>query len=285
MPLQALLLVIVAAFFHTGWNYLVKRVKEKQIFTWWTLVIGCLFYIPLICLHWPIPVKVWPYAISSAMVETIFFIALLRAYELGDFSLVYPVARGAAPAMLAVWALLFLGERPAPTGIAGLLIIIVGLTLVGGAALVSGRTSVKLSAQGLFAALFISFWISVYSVIDGAAVTIMAPRGYAGLVLLLTALFLAPVIFSRYPSRAIFAELRSHWSRMLSVAFLMLATFIFILEAFKLTRVSYVAATREMSVILAALAGWQFMGEQFGLIRTAGSVLIFLGIVCIALAG
>lgn len=187
--------------------------------------------------------------------------------------------------MLAVWALIFLGERPEPAGIAGLVIVIAGLTLVGGAGLIGGKTTIRLSAQNLFSALFISFWISIYSTIDGAAVRVMAPRAYAGLVLTLTAIFLAPIIFSRYPSRAVFAELRSHWFRILSVAFLMLATFIFVLEAFKLAKVSYVAATREMSIILAALAGWRFMGEQFGLIRIAGSVLIFLGILCIALAG
>ena len=285
MPLQALLLLIVAAFSHTGWNFLVKRVREKQIFTWWTLVTGCIFYIPLIWLSGPIPVDIWPYAISSAIVETIFFIVLLRAYEHGDFSMVYPVARGAAPAMLTVWALLFLGERPEPAGIAGLLIVITGLIFVGGAGLIAGRTTIKLSAQSLFSALFISFWISIYSVIDGAAVRVMAPRGYAGLVLTLTALFLAPVIFSRYEARAVFAEFRSHRFRILWVAFLMLATFIFVLEAYKLAKVSYVAAIREMSVILAALAGWQFMGEQFGVIRTVGSVLIFFGILCIAFAG
>jgi drug/metabolite transporter (DMT)-like permease len=285
MPLEALLLLIVAAFSHTGWNFLVKRVREKQIFTWWTLVTGCIFYIPLIWFYLPIPVDVWPYAISSAIVETIFFITLLRAYEHGDFSLVYPVARGAAPAMLAVWALIFLGERPRPAGVAGLLVVIAGLILVGGAGLIGGKTTIRLSAQSLLSALFISFWISVYSLIDGTAVKVMAPRAYAGLVLTLTAIFLAPVIFSRYQSRAVFAELRSHWFRILSVAFLMLATYIFVLEAFKLAKVSYVAAIREMSVILAALAGWQFMGEQFGLVRTAGSILIFLGILCIALAG
>jgi drug/metabolite transporter (DMT)-like permease len=285
MPLQALLLLIVAAFFHTGWNYRVKRVEEKQIFTWWVLVAGLIFYVPLVRLCLPIPIRVWPYAISSALVETLFFVALVRAYEQGDFSLVYPVARGAAPAMLALWATLFLGERPGLAGIAGLTTIIAGLTLVGGAGLIGGKTTIRLSAQNLLPALFISFCISVYSAIDGAAVRVMAPQGYGALVLMLTAVFLAPVIFSRYRSRAVFAELRSRGLRILLAAFLMTATFVLVLEAFSLAKVSYVAATREMSIILAALAGWQFMGEQFGLIRTAGSVLIFLGILCIALAG
>lgn len=279
------MLLIAAAVLHTAWNYLVKKVRAKQIFTWWTLVIGCVFYIPLIWLHWPIPVQVWPYALASALAETIFFIALLRAYEKGDFSLVYPIARGAAPAMLAIWALIFLGERPRPMGAAGLCVLIIGVTIVGGANLLKGRSTINVSLRGMSAALLISFWISVYSTIDGAAVRIMAPQSYAALVLTLTAVFLAPVIFSRYGTRAIAAELRENLLRIFAVAFMMLATFIFVLQAFTLSHVSYVAATREMSVILAAFVGWRFMGEEFGSIRTIGSVLIFLGILCIAVAG
>ncbi len=279
------MLLIAAAVLHTAWNYLVKKVRAKQIFTWWTLVIGCVFYIPLIWLHWPIPVQVWPYALASALAETIFFIALLRAYENGDFSLVYPIARGAAPAMLAIWALIFLGERPRPMGAAGLCVLIIGVTIVGGANLLKGRSTINVSLRGMSAALLISFWISVYSTIDGAAVRIMAPQSYAALVLTLTAVFLAPVIFSRYGTRAIAAELRENLLRIFAVAFMMLATFIFVLQAFTLSHVSYVAATREMSVILAAFVGWRFMGEEFGSIRTIGSVLIFLGILCIAVAG
>jgi GNAT superfamily N-acetyltransferase len=37
MPLRALLLVLAAAALHTGWNILVKRAKDKQVFTWWAM--------------------------------------------------------------------------------------------------------------------------------------------------------------------------------------------------------------------------------------------------------
>ena len=51
---------------------------------------------------------------ASGVVEAAYFFALTRAYRLGDFSLVYPLARGAAPAFLALWATIFLAERPSP---------------------------------------------------------------------------------------------------------------------------------------------------------------------------
>ena len=67
----------------------------------------------------------------SAVVETAYFFALINAYTLGDFSLVYPVARGTAPALLALWSALFLGERPSAFGLLGLAVLIGGLLVVG----------------------------------------------------------------------------------------------------------------------------------------------------------
>src|SRR5215207_2205168 len=134
MSLTALILLVVAAALHTGWNLLVKRAGEKQIFTWWAMVVGTACFAPLLAFSAPLPAVIWPYVLASALVETIYYLALLRAYTIGDFSLVYPLARGAAPAFLALWAALFLGERPHAGGIAGLALLLVGLLLVGGAA-------------------------------------------------------------------------------------------------------------------------------------------------------
>ena len=44
-------------------------------------------------------------------------------------------------------------------------------------------------------------------------------------------------------------------------------------------------ALRELSIVLAALAGWRWLGESFGVVRTTGAVLIFFGILVVAVAG
>ncbi len=285
MPIEAVLLVIIVAVLHTGWHFILKNVGERQIFSWWTLAVGCLFYVPLIVKGLPIPVKAWPYLLGSAAVEVIYFVALVKAYEHLDFSFVYPLARGAAPAMIAVWAMVFLGERPHAGGITGLAILVLGLTVVGGAGIWTASSFKKLTAGGVGAALLISFWISIYSVIDGAAMRVMAPDAYASLVLALTAVLLTPVIFLSHRPKQILEVWKSYRGRIFAAAVFMLAAFILVLEAYKFARVSYVAATREVSVILGALAGWHWLHEEFGAIRTIGAVLIFAGIVVIAVAG
>ncbi len=88
MPPSAVGLLVLAAAMHATWNLFVKRSAERQIFTWWSLVVGSVLFTPVL------------FIVASGAIEAAYFFALTRAYRLGDFSLVYPLARGAAPAFL-----------------------------------------------------------------------------------------------------------------------------------------------------------------------------------------
>jgi len=281
-------MLIVAAVLHASWNLLVKQAVERQIFTWWSLVVGALCFLPLLALGPGLPSRVWPYVIASALVETAYFFALTRAYGLGDFSLIYPLARGTAPALLAVWAALFLGERPGPFGLLGLAILVVGLIIVGSGAWWAQRArcgAVPVRAGAVAAALLVALCISVYSAIDGAAMRFAAPIGYTIVVLGLSAIFATPLILTRYSLGAVRAEWRANWPRIILVGVLNLGTYMLVLAAYARARVGYAGAIRELSVVVAALIGWRWLGEAFGAHRTLGALLIFGGIVVIATLG
>ena len=81
------------------------------------------------------------------------------------------------------------------------------------------------------------------------------------------------------------AEWRANWRRIITVGLFSLTTYMLVLIAFSRARVSYAGAVREVSIVFAALAGWWLLGERFGPLRTAGSLLIFAGILTIAVAG
>src|ERR1051326_4008788 len=167
MPLSALGLLLLAAVLHAFWNLLVKRAGEKQIFTWWALVVGVVCFTPLVFFGPALPARVWPYVLGSGALEAVYFIALTLAYKLGDFSLVYPLARGAAPALLAVWTAIFLGERLTPFGLLGLGILLVGLLVVGsGSWWTQRKTASGVSGLAIGAAFLVALSISLYSVID-----------------------------------------------------------------------------------------------------------------------
>lgn len=285
MSLEAFLLVLLAATLHTGWNFTVKQVEDKHVFTWWALVVGALLFLPVLAQSLPIPPRIWPYAIASALLEAAYFITLIHAYDRGDFSLVYPIARGAAPAFLAIWATLFLDESLRSIGIAGLVVLLSGMMLVGGGSWWVQRRTVTLSTSGIGAALGVSLCISIYSVIDGAAVQVMSPAAYTDLVFGLTAVVVTPAVLARYGCRFALAVWHAHWRQICAVGIMMLLAYILVLQAYAIARVSYVGALREISVILAAVVGWLWLKEGFGVMRTVGAGLIFSGMLLIALAG
>ena len=102
MSLTALALVLAAGFLHATWNLILKRTSERLLVTSWGLLLGAIIFLPALVQAGPPPARVWPYAVASAAVLLGYYTCLARAYDRGAFSLVYPVARGTAPAMLAL---------------------------------------------------------------------------------------------------------------------------------------------------------------------------------------
>jgi drug/metabolite transporter (DMT)-like permease len=244
-----------------------------------------LCFSPLLIQVGRFPLAVWPYVLSSALMEAIYFLVLIGAYQYGDFSLVYPMARGAAPALLTLWAVLFLGERPAPLGLLGIAVLVCGLLVVGGTTWWHERKTSSLAGAALGLALVTACCVSIYSAIDGAAVRLVAPLPYTVLVVGLSGVFITPLIIMRYGGEAMLAEVRAHWGTILVAGVLSLFTYMLVLLAYSFSPVSYGGAIREVSVVFAAFVGWRWLGESFGRARLVGAGLIFVGILLIALVG
>ena len=65
----------------------------------------------------------------------------------------------------------------------------------------------------------------------------------------------------------------------------MLFAYTLVLRAYAVAPLAYAGAIREVSVVIAALVGWLWLGEQFGARRLAGAWLVFAGIVILATLG
>lgn len=291
MPLTALGLVIFAAIMHASWNFVLKQATQKPVFLWCGVIIGtgffgalCLIAGPVIGMSFSLK-KAWPYMLASAVMEVFYYIALMRAYDIDDFSLIYPIARGTAPVLLLFWSALFLGEWPSRTGLLGIGLLAFGLVIVGSGTLWRRWRREMFSAKGIVAALVAATCISIYSVIDGAAVRVVSPIPYTVLMLGLSGLLTTPGIARYYGIKGVMKEFRMNWRRIWFVGILMLLTYILVLLAYSMARVSYSGAIREVSIVFAALMGWLWLGEGFGLVRTLGSLFIFAGIVVIAVFG
>ena len=74
------------------------------------------------------------------------------------------------------------------------------------------------------------------------------------------------------------------WGRIVAVGVLMMGAYLAVLLAMSQAPVSYVVATREISVVVAALLGALVLHERHSAARVAGAVVIFGGLCAIALA-
>ena len=283
MPLSAIGLLLAAAVLHTTWNLLLKQAGEKYMATWWGAAIGSIVFLPVM-FYIGMPVRtVWPILFVSSLFEIGYYIVLAEAYKDSDFSLVYPMGRGAAPALIAVWAAIFLGERFTFGGVTGIVVIIVGLLIVGGSSLF--QTHARPHLRGILLALLLALLISIYSTLDGIAVKQTAALPYVILLFLCVPIFTAPLIFRQYGWSKLKDDLWTHPWQLAAIGILTIGAYSLALWAYSIAPLGYAGAVREVSVVMAAFAGWQFLGEKLGGLRVIGAVIIFIGILVIAIFG
>ena len=117
MPTEMFLMVLGAALVHATWNALVKTDRDRlaliRVMSLTQLVLS-LCLVPFVTVPAP---ESWPYLAASTVLCTGYMLFLNRAYQVADLSLVYPLARGAAPFIVAVVSIWFLGEQLSQTGI------------------------------------------------------------------------------------------------------------------------------------------------------------------------
>ena len=95
MDISIALLVLSCALAHAAWNIFIKMGGDRLSSTALLFFYTALFSLP-IALYAPFPPDaVWPYLLASGAIHALYIFCLSKAYEVGDFSRVYPIARGA----------------------------------------------------------------------------------------------------------------------------------------------------------------------------------------------
>ncbi|HZN87506.1 MAG TPA: DMT family transporter [Thermoleophilaceae bacterium] len=261
----ALALALGAAVLHATWNVLLAGARNTAAATGGLIVWGvALLAIPAVLVA-DVSTSAIPFILASAALELGYFLLLARAYDTGELSVVYPVARGVAPALvLVVGVMTGLGERVGVLGAVGVLCIVGGVLLVGA----QGRTA----SRDLGFGLAIAAAIAAYTLVDSEGVQRAAPVTYLALVLAPSAV-LYPAVVRTGPDLGV---------RSAFTAAATLGAYLLVLFALELAPPAPVAAVRESSVVIATLLAAAFLGERVSAVRVAGSVLVVAGVAAIA---
>ncbi|MCA1644628.1 MAG: DMT family transporter [Chloroflexi bacterium] len=280
----ALVLVLVSAVAHAGWNFIAKRASGGPVFNWLFDVLSVLVWAPLGVLQVVLqPPRLGTleviFIVGSAVLHLAYFLLLGQGYRRGDLSLVYPLARGAGPMLSTAAAVLLLGEHPTPLALMGAALIGLGVfVLVGDPRQLHSSTA---GASVAFA-LLTSVVIAAYTLWDKQAVSTVGipPILYFYLFTLTRALLLTPYALAKVAT--VKSEWRTHKKHALGIAALSPVAYILVLYALAVSPVSYVAPVREIGILLGALMGSRWLAEGNARQRLAGAAAMVLGVVALA---
>jgi len=215
-----------------------------------------------------------------------YFVSVGKAFEKGDLSVVYPLARGAPPLLITLGGVLFLGERLTFWGLGGILLVTAGLYLVNvrsRADLLRPLRSLRERPSQL--ALLASVGVSIYSVIDKVGLRYVAPFAYGYLTLLVTLFSFTPYILLTEHKAHLMAEWRVSKLGIGVAGVFVLLSYFLALAAIRMSYVSYVGSVRSVNVIFGALLGSFLLKEPYGAIRVLASSLVFDGVLLVGVAG
>ncbi|HJQ41112.1 MAG TPA: DMT family transporter [Thermoanaerobaculia bacterium] len=273
MSAYALALIVLAGFVHVIPHAVMKRASDRTAFIWAMLGATCVFYAPVVFFsHAPSP-RGWLFIAASAVVEVAYMYAVSRMYAHGDLAVAYPIARGSAPLFLLIPSIVFLHERPAAAGIAGIVLIAIGVFFLG--------VTPPLRSIGAWP-LVAGMLTATYTAIDRQGVRVVEPMLYIYLVLLAGFLLYTPL-----------ALRQSGWTAMRSVpvrcailgGITMPLAYVLVLIAMRSGALaSYAGAVREVSVLVAFCVGVMAFGEKVTAARIGGALAILAGVVAIATA-
>ncbi|TMD65839.1 MAG: hypothetical protein E6I84_08005 [Chloroflexi bacterium] len=279
MPVAVLPLVLLAAVCHASWNALLKASENPLSLAARAMSLGTLVALPPVAALWlaqgrpGLPLAGWLLALASAGLELGYFITLSIAYQRGELSVVYPIARGTAPLLAVVVGLVLLGERVHLVAFAGILFLLAGMWAV-------RRPSSAGSALG--PALLTGIVIAAYTSLDRIGVRLGPPWLYGWLLWFFGAIFL--VTFTRL-RRAAEKRLTDQFRVSLAVGVLMTSAYFMILFALSIAPLAIVAPLRESAIVLVTAWGIWRLGERRGAwVRMAGAFAIVGGIALLTLA-
>lgn len=265
--------VIAAALLHAAWSVAVKGDQDPRAASFAMALAQAPLAAPVILLAPPLASAAWPFLAASLVVHLMYFQLLTEAYRRADLGLVYPLSRGAAPALAAAASFaLGLETLSAHAWLALSLILAGAVTL----ALPAWRND-RESRLAIILALLTAGCTAVYTLIDGhGARASGAVVAYVAWQMCLTGLANG-AYFALRGGRALIRAASARWRLGLLGGAVAGGAYGVVLWAMTQAPIAQVAALRETSIAFAAAFGIAVLREQASLPRIAGAGLILAG--------
>jgi drug/metabolite transporter (DMT)-like permease len=279
----ALALVLSAAVIHATWNAMAKGARDPMAMLWWAGVLSSLVLAPpslYVLARDGFSPRALPFVVATVILHSMYFFSLGKVYQTGDFSVVYPMARGMGVALVPMGAYYFFDERLSRLGILGIALIGLGIFVLHWRR--GAWSEDALLRPGTGWAIATGLCIASYSLVDKVGVSHINPLPYLWAMMLGSCVSLLPAVRARPGSMA--REWRENRLAVLLSGVLSPGGYLLVLFAFRLSKAGYVVAGREVSIVISALIGSILLKEGRLPQRLLGAAVVAFGVVCVALA-
>ncbi len=278
MTLGVFLAVLAAAAMHATWNALVKARQDRFAsisLTSLGMSLAALPALPFV----EIPARhVWPWIAASLAIHVGYRFFLARAYESGDLAQAYPLARGAAPLLTTLGAIVLLNELPGPIAFSGIAVLSLGTVLM---ATRPGAPLDGIRGRAVTSALTTSLFIAAYTLVDGTGARLASTAtSYAAWHFFLDGLISMAIAFSSR-GKVMLPVMAREWKAGIAAGVLSAAAYWIAIVAMTKAPIAMVAALRETSILFAMAISLFFLGEPAVPRRFVAAGLIVAGVIAL----
>ena len=275
MDTHVFFIVLLTSIMHATWNGMVKKYPNKVI-----AVSGIVFgQVPcsiIAVIFLPAPsIESIPYIIGSAFIHQGYQWYLLTAYQLGDFTKVYPIARGFGPIVTTVISIIFLSLIIDNVAVLSIFLICLGIMFVG-----IFDHSVSKNINILKYSLLTGFFIGLYSLVDGygARVSLSAVTYMSWSFIIGSLMWSIILKIKKYEN--VFKKVTNEGKQIFLIGgTLSYVIYIIVVWGFTQAPIPMVGALRESSILFSIIIGYFFLKERITLIKIISIILIVIGVV------
>ncbi|WP_456387786.1 EamA family transporter [Profundibacter sp.] len=274
MTTTVFLFIMAAALLHASWNAIIKiggnKMSGMLIMTLVQAMIGVVVITGRVLPHG----EVWLWLLGSGLFHSAYKIFLAYAYDQGDLSRVYPIARGAAPVVVMGVGALFLTDVISGREYLGIAVLGIGILMMARGVFASGESR-RLVPFALGSAMA----TAGYSLVDGLGARQMGDAvAYVAWLFIFDALIFTPVSIGLKGTVVLRANRRA-WGLGAIAAMGSYGAYAIAVWAMTVAPIALVAALRETSILFAVLIGWAIFGETMTRGKVLAVILIVTGVI------
>jgi len=273
VSLGIFLAVLGAAFLHALWNALIKLGTSKV----GGMVILSIVEVPIglavVMFTDAINPAAIPWVLAAGCTHFAYKFFLTYAYDRGDLSRVYPIARGAAPMIVALFGAAFLADAVTGKEYLAIAVLAAGILLMARGVFASGE-----DRRLLPFAIGSACATATYTLIDGMGARVSgSPAAYVAWVFVADGTIFTLGMLALRGVDVIPRNLRA-WRMGAFASAASYGAYAVSIWAMTIAPIAVVAALRETSILFAVLIGWLIFGERMTGEKALASIIIVAGV-------